>query len=121
MRVFNYPVQTNTLLNTSFKSTFVPLKNIFMYSMAAIVTGTPNGVVTLEASNDPETDPSFPSSLTPTNWVKIKSSDFTLTSSGRTLWNVQGIAYNYVRLSYADSSGGTSTATMTIIYNGKGA
>jgi hypothetical protein len=109
-------------MNTSFTSTYVPLQFVLMYNMVAIVTGTPTGTVFLEASNDPIANvlPGSPSITAPQNWSMIKSSDFVLSSSGSTMWNVKGIAYNYVRVAYTDASGGTSTAQMTINFNGKG-
>ena len=36
------------------------------------------------------------------------------------MWNVRDVAYNYVRVVYIDASGGTSSATMNVIFNGKG-
>lgn len=120
MRTFNLTVDTDVPMNANFESDFIPLKNIFMYSIAAIVTGTPGGTISLQASNDPETNDTQPSTNQPTNWVTIADSDFALSASGETMWNVRDVAYNYVRVVYVDSSGGTSTATMNIIFNGKG-
>ncbi|HXB11754.1 MAG TPA: hypothetical protein VNZ45_07195 [Bacteroidia bacterium] len=110
-------------MNTSGFSPAVQLKSILYYSVAAIVSGTPDGTIYLQASNDPETNDTMPNNdpqPPPTNWVTITNSPFVLTSSGETMWNVRDIAYNYVRVGYTDASGGTSTATMTIIVNCKG-
>lgn len=122
MRTFNQQVIASQALNVNSNSPFVPLKNIYTYTMAAIITGTPNGTVKLQASNDPETNdginPLFPQ---PTHWVDISDSTFAVTTSGISFWNVNGIGYNYVRVVYTDVSGGSSTATMQIVFNGKGA
>lgn len=98
-----------------------------MYAMAAIITGTPTGTIQIQASNDPETNDTQynvagnrPPSTAPTNWVTIANSPFSVTSAGESMWNVQAVGYNYVRVQYIDSSGGTSTATMNIVFNGKG-
>lgn len=121
MRTFNKQIQSAVVLNTNINGPFVPLKNIFMYCLAAVVTGTPTGIIKLQASNDPETNDTVPlSDNPPTNWVDISDSSFTLTAAGETMWNVSEIAYNYVRVVYTDSSSGASTATMTVIFNGKG-
>lgn len=96
------------------------LKSIVLYSIAAIITGTPNGTLKLQASNDPETNDTQPSTNVPTNWADIANSSFTVTTAGETMWNIQDVGYNYVRVVYTDASGGTSTATMSIVYNGKG-
>lgn len=119
MRVFNQQIGTNIPLNASVNSNFVPLKSIYMYAVAAIITGTPTGTLKLQASNDPETNDSIPL-VTPANWLDITASHVSVTSSGETMWNVREIGYNYVRVVFTDMSGGTSTATMTIVFNGKG-
>lgn len=119
MRVFNDQISTAVVLNANRNSPAVPLKSIFMYSIAFNVTGTPTGTVKLQASNDPETNDTIPLPA-PANWVDIANSSFSLTASGETMWNVQYVAYNYVRVVYTDSSSGASTATVNIIFNGKG-
>lgn len=122
MRTFNEQIATAEPLNTDVEFDFVPLKNIYMYCMTAIVTGTPTGTIKLQASNDPETNDTQPlTNAPPTHWVDIANSSFNLTSAGSTMWNVSQVAYNYVRVVYIDTSGGTSTATAMVIVNGKGA
>lgn len=122
MRVFNQQISTGVVLNANSNSPFVPLKSIFMYSIAANISGTPTGTISLQASNDPETNDTQPlSNKPPVNWVTIANSSFSVTSSGETMWNVSEVAYNYVRVVYVDSSSGASTATMNIVFNGKGA
>jgi hypothetical protein len=133
MRTFNKTVATAVPLNANYNSPYVQLRNIYTYAMAAIITGTPTGTVQIQASNDPETNdtqvntsygpgqnPTNPPSTAPSNWVTITGSPFVVSSSGESMWNVNFVGYNYVRVQYIDSSGGTSTATMTIIFNGKG-
>ena len=127
MRVYNKQIMTNQPLNVSFNSPFSPLKSIILYTMAFNVTGTPNGTVKLQASNDPETNDTQYSAVTnlpptqvPVNWADIENSTFVLTASGTTMWNVRDIGYNYVRVVYTDSSGGTSAATVSIVLNCKG-
>ena len=121
MRVFNQQITTDQILNANYTSPYVPLKSIVLYTMAANITGTPTGTVKLQASNDPETNDTQPlSNSPPTHWVDITNSTFTVSSSGETMWNVRDIGYNYVRVVYTDSSSGSSTATMTIVFNGKG-
>lgn len=128
MRVFNKQIATAVPLNANYNSPYTQLKSIFMYSMAVIISGTPTGTLKLQASNDPETNDtqintsvSLPPSKAPINWVDIANSSFAVSSSGETMWNVHDVGYNYVRVVYTDGSGGSSTATATIIFNGKGA
>lgn len=121
MRTFNEQIQTNVTLNTSINGPYVPLKNIVLYTIAAIITGTPTGTIKIQASNDSETNDTQPlSNNPPTHWVDIDNSTFMVNSSGETMWNVRDIGYNYVRVVYTDGSSGASTATMTVIFNGKG-
>ena len=133
MRTFNKTVASAVPLNANYNSPYVQLKNIYTYTMSAIITGTPNGTIQIQASNDPETNdtqtnmptvdgaqPLNPPSVAPVNWVTITNSPFVVSSSGEEMWNFNYAGYNYVRVQYIDASGGTSTATMKIIFNGKG-
>lgn len=127
MRTFNKQIANNVPLNADYASDAIPLKNIYMYSIAATVTGTPLGTIKLQASNDPETNDTQYNSVTlapptqqPVVWVDIANSSFNLSSAGNTMWNVSEVAYNYVRVVYEDTSGGTSTAVMGIKVNAKG-
>lgn len=123
MKPFNKQIQTAQPLNVSSNGPASPVKFMYMYSIAANISGTPNGIIKLQASNDPATDETPPSGVpfpTPTNWADIERSTFTVTTSGTTMWNVYDVAYNYVRVVYTDSSSGASTATMNVIINGKG-
>jgi len=123
MRTFNKQISTNVALNANSNSPAVQLKNIYTYCVAAIFTGTPTGSIKLQASNDPETNDTQPLGIpfpAPVNWCDIANSSFTVSASGEVMWNVNYTGYNYVRVVYTDSSGGTSTATMNIIVNAKG-
>jgi hypothetical protein len=127
MRTFNKQIASGVVLNQNRNGDYIQLKNIYMYSLNAIVTGVPTGTIKLQASNDPETNDTQynvtaqqPPAVGPSNWVDIADSSFNLTSAGSTMWNVSEVAYNYVRVVYIDTSGGTSTAEMKIIFNGKG-
>lgn len=122
MKTNNKQISTAQPMNVSSNSPAVPLKNVYLYSMAAIVTGTPTGTIKLQASNDPETNSTMPGGIPqplPINWVDIANSSFSLSAAGETMWNVTDVAYNYVRVVYTDSSSGASTATMNIIVNTK--
>lgn len=127
MRVFNKTIATAVPLNANYNSPYTPLKSIYTYSISAVITGTPTGTIQLQASNDPETNDtqtnttsSLPPAVGPVNWVVIINSPFTVTTSGIEFWNVNAVGYNYVRVQYLDTSGGTSTATMSIVVNAKG-
>lgn len=123
MRTFNKQISTAVDLDADSESVAVPLKNIFMYSIMAIITGTPTGTLKLQGSADPETNDTNPQNNpapAPTHWADIEDSDQTVSAAGNTIWNVTDVAYNYVRVVYVDGSSGASTAVMTVIFNGKG-
>jgi hypothetical protein len=126
MRVFNKQVATAVPMNANYNSPYVPLKSIYTYTVSAVITGTPTGVIAIQVSNDPETNDTqinstgLPPAQGPVNWVTITNSPFTVTSSGIEMWNVNFVGYNYVRVTYTDNSAGASTATMNIVFNGKG-
>lgn len=123
MRTYNKQIQTATALNADNNGAAAPLKNIYMYSIAANISGVPTGTLKLQASNDPETNDTMPNGApkpTPTNWADIDDSTFTVTTAGTSMWNVREVGYNYVRVTYTDGSGGVSTATMDVIINAKG-
>lgn len=121
MNVFNELIVKNAVMNANINSPAVPLVNIFGYAIQAVYTGTPNGVLKLQASAD-----SFPYAQvspqppTPQNWTDITGTSQTISSSGIFMWNIDGAYYNYVRLVFTDSSGGTSTAVLNVTVNCKG-
>lgn len=81
--------------------TFGPqsLNQIFGYSIQAVYTGSPAGVLTLQASNDG------------TNFCDIPGTAFTVSAAGSFLWNVTGSNYLYVQMTWVPTSGsGTLSA-----------
>lgn len=121
MRTFNKQIATALALNTNRNSDYVPLKNIYLYSIMVIITGTPTGSIKLQASNDPETNDTVPlSDAPPVNWADIANTSVNVSAAGNTFYNVTDVAYNYVRVVYTDTSSGASTATAKIIVNAKG-
>jgi hypothetical protein len=121
MNVFNQPLATAVPLNANYTSPNALVRLMVTYTMAANITGTPNGSIHLEASNDPLTNElTNPTQPVPTNFATITNSTFTVTAPGTVMWNVYWTGYNYVRVVYTDASGGTSTALMNIVMNAKG-
>lgn len=126
MKVFNKPIATNVPLSGDYNSPYIPLKQIYTYTISAIISGTPTGTIQLQASNDPETNDTqtnvisgIAPAIGPSNWVTVTNSPFMVATSGIEMWNVFYAGYNYVRVQYLDGSSGASTATMNIMFSGK--
>jgi hypothetical protein len=118
MRVFNQPkigLQGLTM-NTTLNSSAISLKGIYGYAVQVVWTGTPNGSLKLQASSDAAGDQASPLNLTNTvtNWSDVANSSTAITAAGNYMWNVSEVMYNWVRVVYTDSSGGSSTAVITV-------
>lgn len=119
MHVYNKQIVTNTVMNTTITSDYYNVQQLFGCAIQAVFTGTPTGDFKLQASADPATSYTA-SSNTPVNWTDIDTSPYSVSASGNYMWNVFDIMYNYIRLVYTDSSGGTSTAILNVTINAKG-
>jgi|SRR5271166_1820208 len=119
MRQYNENIVLNAVMNATINSAPIPANQLYGYSVQAVYTGTPTGTLKLQASDDPFTG-NIQTSIPPTNWVDIANSSFAISSAGAYMWNVSEVMYNWARLVYTDSSGGTSTAVLNVTVNGKG-
>lgn len=115
MRVNNKQIETNKVMNTSFVTEGIPLNQVVGYAVQAYFTGTPTGSFKLQCSGDPNSGNTFP-----TNWSDVANSTFSVVAAGDVFWNVTSAMYNWVRVSYTDSSSGASTAVCNMHINTKG-
>jgi hypothetical protein len=120
-------IPPSTVMNATINSMAMQLLNAFGYSIQIEFTGTPTGSFKLQCSDDPvpKQSQTFQANgvvvYTPVNWTDVLNSTFTVTAAGNVCWNVQNPMYNYVRVVYTDTSGGTSTAIVTsAVFNSKG-
>lgn len=123
MRVYDVPLVLNqTTMNANLVSTPIQLYQMFGYAIQLVWTGTPTGTFKLQASADPVPQgPPASASTMPTHWSDIANSNQAVSAAGTYMWNIPDAMYNYVRLVYTDTSGGLSTAVITVkIFNGKG-
>lgn len=105
------------VLNTNITSLPVNLVSTYSYAIQVVWTGTPTGSFELQASCDPAAAAQgYPSGAVynPVNWTTIQASNIVVTAAGTWMWNGQDQAYNWVRIAYTDTSGGTSTAALTV-------
>lgn len=120
MNVFNDIILNKVVMNTTITSQAVPVVNMYGFAIQAVYTATPSGTLKLQASADPFNYASPVQPPVPTNWTDVTDSSEPVSGAGVFIWNVTGVFYNYVRVVYTDSSGGTSTAVLTVTINGKG-
>lgn len=130
MRNFSVPMTNSagalagTVMNANFASLGYPLTLYYAYSIQVVYTGTPTGTLKLQCSDDPLGNYGNTVLLPqnqPVNWTDVTTSPVTISAAGNYVWNCWAIGYNWTRLVYTDSSGGTSTAILTVAtLSGKG-
>jgi hypothetical protein len=92
-------------MGASFNS---PSQQVHQYVVAciqAVFTGTPDGTLKLQISNDD------------TNWTDYTGSSEAISGAGNFAWNIINIGFQYVRLVYTRSS---STGSLSATVSGKG-
>lgn len=100
VHLFNIQIITNGDMSSNIISLSTNLDEAASYSIQAVFTGTPVGVLMLEGTNDvPTTDTNL------TNWTIITDSESDVLEAGSYLINVEFPVYSYVRLVYTRTSG----------------
>lgn len=113
MRYSNYSA-INKLSNTTINSIATETQQVYKISYQLVVgTGTINGSLQAQVSNDDNSELSIGLTPTPTNWSNL-GSPTALSSSGVTLVPEQDMCYRFLRFVFTDSSGGTSTANLRV-------
>lgn len=114
-------IPANTVMNASINSAAIQLQNMFGFAIQVVFTGTPTGTFELEASCDPVPPQNLVVRINgavtylPTNWTMVESSSTSVSAAGSVFWNyASNVNWNYVRVQYTDTSGGTSTALITV-------
>jgi hypothetical protein len=108
-----------TVLNHTFQSAWIPLAKVLSYGIQIQFTDTCSGAWTLQVSSDPVNQALATGNLTatlnaPVMFNTLDNSSFTVSGGGTTGWNYElPPGYNWVRVSYVDSSGGSGTGTIT--------
>ena len=127
MKFFNVPniIPAGTVMNATINSVPQQLLDSYIYSIQVVFTGTPTGSFKLQASADPaaQSVAYLGKNSLPTNWTDepTASSTKTVSAAGSVMWNISWPGYNWVRVVYTDTSGGTSTAVVTVAsFNAKG-
>lgn len=128
MKVVNVPniIPVGAVMNATINSVACQLYEAITFSVQVVFTGTPTGSFKLQSSNDkaysgnPNTNGSG-LNVAPINWTDITGSSFAITAAGSLQWNFPYPGFNWVRLVYTDTSGGTATSIVTVsTFNAKG-
>lgn len=114
MRTVQVPniIPVGTVMNATINSVAQQTYQVFGYAIQIEFTGTPTGNFKLQASTDPYVSNPTAAQL-PVNWTDVVDSTFTVSAAGNVMWNVADVEYNWVRVVYTDTSGGTSTAVIS--------
>lgn len=111
MRPNNNPVLTNVSASGTISSNAQWSDMIIRFSFQAVVTGSASGTIIAQASNDFFVG-APPNQFKPTNWSNIGSS-VTVTNTGVYIIPEIESSYEYIRLTYTDTSGGTATGSIS--------
>lgn len=83
-------------MGATVNSSEVDVSQFVGFSIQCVYTGSPNGALKIQVSNDDED---------PTNWDDLANSTVTITTSGSETYIVADVFYNFIRLVYTYSSG----------------
>ena len=100
-------------LNVDWESEPIYVYQIVVLAIQLTFNNSPNGVFTLECSND-----EFSSSTPPQNWTTIKGSAQSINEDGDHTWNFENVGFRWIRVVFTRTSG--SGVLLTARYNGKG-
>jgi hypothetical protein len=129
MKVCNIPniIPASTVMNATINSQAIELQFLLWYSIQIVFTGTPTGSFKLQASDDPVAASKLKlgangvPQFVPTNWTDLPNQSQSVVAAGSAIWNIPDVGYTFVRAVYTDTSGGSSTAIITVSsFNGKG-
>lgn len=103
--------------STSFNSSNIYLNQDFGYSIQVVVTGSVTGTLKLQGSDDIINILHDSVGAGVVTWTDITGSPQAISGAGHGVYNVSAGMYEWLRASYAATSG---TGTMTIIAIAKG-
>jgi hypothetical protein len=99
-------------MSGNIESQAILLDQIYGFSAQAIYTGSPDGVLSLLASNQ---DVKFGEPIT--EWTTITGSEEIVSAPGDTMWNFNGAFYRWFKVSYSFNSG---SGSLDVTFTSKG-
>lgn len=106
-------IVTNGNMIATITSSVVPLDNVQDFSIEGIWTGSPNGSIIVQVSNDMVNSSA---AIAANSWVDYTNTSQTITTAGNFLWNFTNQNMKWLRVVYTFSSG---TGTLNVIYGRK--
>lgn len=114
MRILSTKIMTAVAANATSASNAIDCNQLFKLSAQVIASsGTSNGTLQLQVSNDIQAGNQNFGNLIWTNWSNLGSA-VTVNAAGSTLIAQQDMCYKALRALYTDASGGTASATITV-------
>lgn len=117
MRVSNDVIIDAGDMSGDLTSSVISLDQVYGYSVQAVFTGSPNGTLKLQCSDDPGSAERAPLGSGVTNWTDITGATFSITGAGDATFNVNLAFYKWARLVYTRTSG---SGSLTARCNTKG-
>lgn len=118
MRTKNEDLElSGTDMTSNIDSKALWLGHIVNYSIQVVYTGSPNGTLSIEASNDEGSNTNDTSNAQITNWTQVDAQ--AVSAAGSHMFQFENVGYKWVRLVWTNSSSGASTIT-SARYNIKG-
>jgi hypothetical protein len=115
MKVQSKEIASGASLGADWTSEWVPLENVWAFSVQAIATGSPVGAFKLQASSDSKGPNAREPWASPVNAIDIAGSTASISGADEIIWNVTEVAYSWVRVVYTRTSGtGSLTARVGV-------
>lgn len=121
MRIQNEDLTlSGTDMTTNITSSPIWLGHIAHFAIQLVFTGSPNGSLKLQCSNDQGANDLQIAAATITNWTDVDGSTQAISSDGNHVWNVQNCGYRWVRIAWVDSASGSPSTLTSARFNVKG-
>lgn len=106
MRRSNFAIFSSDDMSGALTSEPVSLFSIYGFSIQLVYTGSPDGEMKLQGSNDA----SFESQayINPTNWTDLSGTAIAIAAAGSYIYNYSLVPFNWVRVVWTPSSGSGS-------------
>lgn len=105
MKVFEYQWVNGQSMGSNYSSPSQQMTFMINACVQAVYTGSPNGSLKLQVSNDN------------VNFTDYPNSSVSITQAGSSIWLLENIGFPYIMIIYTSSSG---TGTLNVTINGKG-